>query len=1178
MKTLSTTSGRLVLSTKVNITHRVSLLLFLVLSFVGISGYSQNIYQYTDNSSGVPFFVNSNATGTNLTRGSGLTAATTCTGLTEGFGSVGWSTNTATAINTADANGQFVSLTITPKAGYRLNITGFTASLRAPSGGPTSVRYSYTIGTNPFVQNGDSFTPGTSATCSNSGAARVWASFPNIITTESVTFKIYGFNAGTGDLYLRSINVSGTIECNPAITASITPTSPAICVNDAVTLTGATSGGSVPALTHSWNLINGASFATLSNPTTNIANLVSGVSGGTATAQYTASYGSSPSCSVSATRDVVVNPLPSLILGANPAVCSGATSASLAYTNVIGTPNVYSINFDAAAEAQGFVDAINVSSTFATPISIAIPAGAAPGTYNATFVVENNTIGCESQVYNISVTVNPLPTLNITGASEVCENSSILLTGNSNHPSVTNAWSSSNTSFASTTTGNATSTIGGIAVGNAIITYTSTDDKGCINTATTSITITPQPTNTFTITESSGAFSNDATVCSGDEATIAASTGHTNYKFLDGATVLQNGASNTYTANYTSTKTISVEITGTNGCVKTFSTGITVGSCGVQNTTTGKNFFSISAALSSPTTLNGHTINVGPGTYEEAIIINKQITLLGNNGSGTKPLIFNTSASQVISVSAPNVKIDNFEITVAQTSSNLYGIRTTSSGSFDNLVIEDCHIKGVGTTGAPVFSSMGLLIGTFGGALNDKVTLTNNIIEHTGTSPLGRAVRLYNYNGSISGNTLKAWYSIQAGDSGNGDVLITNNELTGNAEINNITGVGTITGNNFYPSNAYGAGTDNCQLELKNISNPSAAVLVQNNTFNNYVNYGVFAGRVNNVTINNNVFTPSASATNFRSLTVNTKQRTTAVQTAFVNGITVTGNDFKGNGAAGQTGIGFEVANFDNVSSFGTIVLGNQNKFRENIAKPIWLSAETGTAPNTGFWQGIYASTMTPANVNIDASGNEFEIGGTLLGTNTLSTTQLFDLEDKIQHKVDLEALGFITIKSNNAFVTTNSFIAPNTNAQIQRAIDAVSNGFTINIKAGTYAKQIAANKSVFGTNGPHQFGLFIDKNNLTIKGYKADNTAVNSASDAAVVFTTGSTANFGPSGIFVQGNDVSIEGLKIGDNLNASDVISNNKTFEAIGENFSLTKSWLNPTANQGSIYFAEWDAAHPI
>ncbi|MCC6283448.1 MAG: hypothetical protein IT262_22775, partial [Saprospiraceae bacterium] len=51
---------------------------------------------------------------------------------------------------------------------------------------------------------------------------------------------------------------------------------------------------------------------------------------------------------------VTINPAPTITLGANPTVCQGTTSASLPYTATTGTPNQYSIDYNAAANTAGF--------------------------------------------------------------------------------------------------------------------------------------------------------------------------------------------------------------------------------------------------------------------------------------------------------------------------------------------------------------------------------------------------------------------------------------------------------------------------------------------------------------------------------------------------------------------------------------------------------------------------------------------------------------------------------------------------------------------------------------------------------------------------------------------------------------------------------------------------------
>ncbi|WP_394996141.1 hypothetical protein [Emticicia sp.] len=281
--------------------HALKSSLFILIGLAFSFTAAAQIYQFTDNSAGTPFAVATNATGGNLARGSGLLSPTSCTASSDGFGAKDFVTTSASTINTADANGEFVSFTITPNAGYRLNITGFTASLRSPTGGPTSVRYSYTIGGASFVQNGANITPGTSTSCGNAGLANEWASFSQILTTETVTFKIYGFNGSGGDMHLKTVTVAGTVECNPAIVSSVTPSSPSICLNNTVTLTGGTSGGTVPALTNAWSIQGGTGTGTLSSPTTNVSNLFTGTGSGNVFVKYTASYGSCVVASPNAT-------------------------------------------------------------------------------------------------------------------------------------------------------------------------------------------------------------------------------------------------------------------------------------------------------------------------------------------------------------------------------------------------------------------------------------------------------------------------------------------------------------------------------------------------------------------------------------------------------------------------------------------------------------------------------------------------------------------------------------------------------------------------------------------------------------------------------------------------------------------------------------------------------------
>lgn len=120
---------------------------------------------------------------------------------------------------------------------------------------------------------------------------------------------------------------------------------------------------------------------------------------------------------------------PTISLGSNPSVCFGTTSANLSYSATTNNPNQYNINYDAAAEAQGFVDVVNASLP-ATPVVLTVPDAAVADTYNATLTVTNSTTGCVSAVQNITVTVSPapaLPSIN-PSANQICPGTSVTFT------------------------------------------------------------------------------------------------------------------------------------------------------------------------------------------------------------------------------------------------------------------------------------------------------------------------------------------------------------------------------------------------------------------------------------------------------------------------------------------------------------------------------------------------------------------------------------------------------------------------------------------------------------------------------------------------------------------------------------------------------------------------------
>jgi autotransporter-associated beta strand protein len=101
---------------------------------------------------------------------------------------------------------------------------------------------------------------------------------------------------------------------------------------------------------------------------------------------------------------------PTITLGANPSVCQGITSASLTYSAFTGGPTTYTIDYDDAANAAGFVDVTTPVALNAAPssISLSVPVAASAGVYSATLYINNGP--CRGSA-SFSVIVTDVPAL-----------------------------------------------------------------------------------------------------------------------------------------------------------------------------------------------------------------------------------------------------------------------------------------------------------------------------------------------------------------------------------------------------------------------------------------------------------------------------------------------------------------------------------------------------------------------------------------------------------------------------------------------------------------------------------------------------------------------------------------------------------------------------------------------
>ncbi len=373
-----------------------------------------------------------------------------------GTGTYTWSTGAHTS-----------SITVSTPNNYSV-----TASL--PNGCSSTASANVTVGTTPTpsILGNTVICQGQSTTLTaNGGTSYVWS---NASTNSSITVNqsgVYTVTVTNAEGCSNTANV--TVTVNPLPNVNITGNS-SLCQGDNVTLT------STGANTYVWSNTSSNASITVSNA-------------GNYTVTGTDAYG----CSNTATKTVIVNPTYNIPL--THSICQGESynfygqniTTAGTYTHTLQTVNgcdsvitltltvknlpTPSISGNTViCQGQSTTLTANggtsyVWSNASTNSSITVNQS---GVYTVT---ATNAEGC-SNTANVTVTVNPLPNVNITGNSSFCQGDNMTLTATG---ASTYVWSN-------------TSTNASITVNNAgTYTVTGTNVNGCSNTATKTVTVNP---------------------------------------------------------------------------------------------------------------------------------------------------------------------------------------------------------------------------------------------------------------------------------------------------------------------------------------------------------------------------------------------------------------------------------------------------------------------------------------------------------------------------------------------------------------------------------------------------------------------------------------------------------------------------------------------------------------
>ncbi|MBK6859733.1 MAG: HYR domain-containing protein [Saprospiraceae bacterium] len=519
----------------------------------------------------------------------------------------------------------------------------------------------------------------------------------------------------------------------------------------------------------------------------------------------------------------------------------------------------------------------------------------------------------------------------------------------------------------------------------------------------------------------------------------------------------------------------------------------------VTNTNTAETFCTIQQAIDDPQTLDGHIITVGPGTYIENIVLNKSLQLRGNNYginpntgmrnpesiivpalSDPDPNSPTASTIMYLPPSASGSTIDGFTLdgdnpnltsAVNINGANIDAIEAMSAyEGLSNVLVKNNIIKNLNYSGIDFYNYYN------GGTSTTGNSITENKFDNIIPTEYGIGVLIYNncYT-SITDNVMtRVRVGIQTGNFYNADGgtshSITGNEIESSRRgiFHNLayTNAATfdISNNNF--TTVAGA-TYNDGIAISSIQSAVGVILSNNNVTDARSGYNLWnCPTSNTVTINGGILTDcqiGVFANNFdgyasdasTSLYAMTGVTTSNCDTA----IWVRDNMLNSNAATVALQIN-NATNSVNGTGIGVLVEGADASVSFNGAIPVNFNTSL-----IKYISLISNGTNVPA---ADINAQNVQFGGT--NGAGLSNAQLFAVEDKIDHKIDWKALGFVSVKANNDYVTDINAGQSATNndyTRIRNAVEQASNNWTVNLKGSfDWTEANAASSWSLGNDG----------------------------------------------------------------------------------------------------------------
>ena len=288
---------------------------------------------------------------------------------------------------------------------------------------------------------------------------------------------------------------------------------------------------------------------------------------------------------------------------------------------------------------------------------------------------------------------------------------------------------------------------------------------------------------------------------------------------------------------------------------------IIVTSLGVHNVNSDEYFLTIQAAIDDANTVDGHVINVSAGTYDESILINKQLTINGPNAAvnavdGTRVaeaiITKNLRISATSSVSLNGFEfngvttMDSWPIYITSSSDDITinnnkfvanaatAIKSGLTNTLTNLTIQGNLING----SANDVNQSGMALGGVSGSISnnkiinpeyagiiingaDGLAITNNDISNSSQQGLQLAANCADV--TVSDNTITNANTDGLADKG--AVRIYGSDFTGPVEISNNTLTGSFNG-----------------VAIKDGQVIATDIKIENNDLSGNSNFGIYNG------------------------------------------------------------------------------------------------------------------------------------------------------------------------------------------------------------------------------------------------------------------------------------------------------------------------------------------------